>query len=148
VGLRKERRMKKLVAVLIPLLVLVLVSGSVGCNKEITPTPTPTPTSMSTPTPTLLATPTTTPAALFLRITSPQDQSTVSTANVTLNGNTIPGAVVSVSVDNNVVIADIDQNGNFQTVVTLEEGPNFIEVDASDPLGNQVSANVSVIYAP
>jgi hypothetical protein len=140
--------MRKLAVILVVLVILALASGAVGCNKELTPTPTPTPTSMSTPTPTPLATPTTTPAALFLTITSPQDQSTVSTANVTVSGSTIPGAVVSVSVDSNLVIADVDQNGNFQTVVTLDEGPNFIEVDASDPLGNQVSANVSVVYAP
>jgi hypothetical protein len=141
--------MRKLAVILAVLVILALVTGAVGCNKEITPTPTPTPTSiMSTPTPTPLATPTATPAALFLTITSPQDQSTVSTANVTVSGSTIPGAVVSVSVDSNVVIADVDQNGNFQTLVTLDEGPNFVEVDASDPLGNQVSANVSVVYAP
>ncbi len=134
--------MKKLVVVLIPLLVLVLVSGAVGCKKEATPTPTPTPTSTSTPTPTPTST------TLFLKVTSPQDESTVSTANVTVTGSTIPGAVVSVSVDDSIVIADVDQNGNFQTVVPLEEGPNFIEVDASDPLGNQVSATVSIVYVP
>jgi hypothetical protein len=136
--------MRKLVIVLIPLIV-VLALGAFACAGEGT-----TPTVSPTPALTHTAVPTATPAstALFLKVTSPQDQSTVSTANVTVSGSTIPGAVVSVSVDDSVVIADVDQSGNFQAVVTLDEGPNFIEVDASDSLGNQVSANLSVVYAP
>jgi hypothetical protein len=126
-------------------LIVVLMLGTLACAGEgATPAVSPTPTLTHTPLPT--ATPAST--ALFLKVTSPQDQSTVSTADVTVSGSTIPGAVVSVSVDDSVVIADVDQSGNFQAVVTLEEGPNFIEVDASDPLGNQVSANLSIVYAP
>jgi len=124
--------MRKLTIVLIPLIVLVLMLGAFACGKEATPTPTPTPT----------------PAALFLEITSPVDESTVSTGNVTVSGSTIPGAVVSISIDDSTVIADVDPNGNFQTVVPLEEGPNFIEVIASDPLDNQVSDNVTIVYIP
>jgi len=122
--------MRKLTIVLIPLIVLVLMLGAFACGKEATPTPTPT------------------PAALFLEITSPADESTVSTGNVTVSGSTIPGAVVSISIDDSTVIADVDPNGNFQTVVPLEEGPNFIEVIASDPLDNQVSDNVTIVYIP
>jgi Glucodextranase, domain B len=124
--------MRKLTIVLIPLIVLVLMLGAFACGKEATPTPTPTPT----------------PVALFLEITSPVDESTVSTGNVTVSGSTIPGAVVSISIDDSTVIADVDPNGNFQTVVPLEEGPNFIEVIASDPLDNQVSDNVTIVYIP
>jgi len=120
--------MRKLTIVLIPLIVLVLMLGAFACGKEATPTPT--------------------PAALFLEITSPADESTVSTGNVTVSGSTIPGAVVSISIDDSTVIADVDPNGNFQTVVPLEEGPNFIEVIASDPLDNQVSDNVTIVYIP
>ena len=53
--------MKKLAIVLIPLLILALISGVVGCGSDdgitptpiVTPTPTPTPTLTPTPTPTL-----------------------------------------------------------------------------------------------
>lgn len=120
--------MRKLAIALIPF-TAVLIFSAFACGGEA-------------------ATPTPASTALFLKVTSPQDQSTVSTANVTVSGSTIPDAVVSISVDDSIVIADVDQNGNFQAVVTLEEGPNFIEVDASDPLGNQVSASVSIVYAP
>lgn len=56
--------MKKLAVVLIPLLVLVLVVGAMGCTKTVyvTPTPTPTPAPTPTPTPTPVLTPTPTVA--------------------------------------------------------------------------------------
>jgi len=59
--------MKKIAVVLIPLLVLVLVLGALGCSKTVyvvvTPTPTvaPTPTEAPTPTPTPSPSPTTAP---------------------------------------------------------------------------------------
>jgi hypothetical protein len=53
-------KMKKIAVVLIPLAVLVLVFGALGCGEETasTPTPTPIPTVAPTPTPTEVPTPT------------------------------------------------------------------------------------------
>ena len=99
--MKSFRDMRKLAILLIPLVVLMFSALACG-GKAAIPTSTPT------------------PAALFLKVTSPEDESTVSTGNVTVSGSTIPGAVVSVSVGDNTVIADIDQNGNFQAVVPLE----------------------------
>lgn len=134
--MKSLRGMRKLTIVSIPLIVFVLIFGALACaGKGATPTPAPT------------ATPT--PPALFLKVTAPEDESAVSTGNVTVSGVTIPGAVVSVSVGNNTVIADVDQNGNFQAVVPLEEGPNQIDVVASDLQGNEQSSTVTVMmYAP
>jgi len=53
--------MKKIAVVLIPLLVLVLVLGALGCSKTVYVVVTPTPTVAPTPTPTLAPTPTPTP---------------------------------------------------------------------------------------
>ncbi len=62
--------MKKLAIVLIPLLILALISGVVGCGSDdgITPTPiaTPTPTPMPTLTPTPTPTPTPPPEADYM----------------------------------------------------------------------------------
>lgn len=127
--MKSLRGMQKLSILVIPLVVLIF--SALACGGEAaTPTPTSTPT----------------PAALFLNVTSPEDESTVSTGNVTVSGSTIPGAVVSVSVDDNTWIADVDQNGNFQAVVPLEAGPNLIEVVASDQQGNEQSSSISIIY--
>ena len=53
--------MRKIAVVLVPLLVLVLVFGALGCKSTPAPTPTPTPTVAPTPTPTPTPAPTPTP---------------------------------------------------------------------------------------
>jgi hypothetical protein len=85
---------------------------------------------------------------LLLEITQPKDGAQVSTGSITVSGKTIPGAVVSAAIDDTVAIADIDQDGNFSVTVNLEEGPNLIEVVASDQLGNEKSSSIAVIYVP
>ena len=151
------------------LLMLTLIISVAGCTEEETaptptpiltptptltpkPTPTATPTPAPTPTPraTATATPTLTPTttALFLEITQPADGAEVSTSSINVTGKTIPGAVVSASIDEAVEIADVEQDGNFSVTVMLEEGPNLIEVIASDPLGNEEYATVAVVYIP
>jgi ABC-type glycerol-3-phosphate transport system substrate-binding protein len=127
--------MQKLTIVLIPVAVLALMLGALACSGKGA-------TSTSTSTPT--------PAALFLKVTAPADESAVSSGNITVSGVTIPGAVVSISVGNNTQIANVDQKGNFEAVVPLEEGPNQIDVVASDQQqGNEQSSTVTVMmYAP
>lgn len=151
---------RRLTIVLIPLAVLGLMLGAFACTgKETTPAVAPGTSSsisasMPIPTSTAVATPmpptsTTTAAALFLRVTSPEDESTVSTSSIQVTGSTIAGAVVSVTVNDNTQMADVDQSGNFQVTVLLEEGPNQIDVVASDQQGNEQSSTVTVMmYAP
>jgi len=45
-------------------------------------------------------------------------------------------------------VVNVGQDGKFTVAVTLEEGPNFIEVTASDQQGNEKSSSVAVIYVP
>ena len=110
------------------------------------PTPTPKPTSTTTTTPTL--SPTTTPTALSLVVTQPTDGALVSASDIGITGKTIPGAVVSVSINDKIEIVIVGQDGKFTIAVALEEGPNIIEVIASDQQGNEESATVTVIYIP
>ena len=142
IGFRKGGELKKLAIAIIPLLVLALVFGAIGCKKAATPSPSPSPSPKLTPTPT----PTPTTGALFLSVTQPQDQSVVNTASITISGRTIHGAVVSVSLNDSIYIPSVDNNGYFTISVPLDEGPNLIEVIASDYYGNQKSVNISIIY--
>ncbi len=137
--------MKRGTAALILMLLLTLTIFTSGCAKEEA-IHTPTPTSVITPTPTAKQTPT--PTVLLLQITQPIDGAQVSTSAVLVTGKTIPGAVVSVSIDDTVEIANIDQNGNFSVTVNLEEGPNLIEIITSDLQGNEKSSTIAVIYVP
>ena len=62
------------------------------------------------------------------------------TAQLMIQGTTMPGAVVSI--DGN--LADIDAQGNFGGAVALDEGANEIDVMASDDQGNQISTSLFI----
>lgn len=81
-------------------------------------------------------------ATFFLEIVTPKDESVVQNASVLVQGRTAPDAVVSV----NGQPAEVDASGNFSATITLEPGPNSIEVIASDFLDNQDSKVITVIY--
>jgi len=148
---------RKTAILLIMLGVLVLSMASAGCNEKeevtaTTPTiaPTATQPAISTATPKQTITPSISPAStaitLFLTVTQPLDGAQVNTNSILVAGATSPGAVVSVLVNDEVMVADVDQNGNFSVAVSLEEGPNFIEVIASDQHGNEKSTVLAVLY--
>ncbi len=81
---------------------------------------------------------------LFLEITGPADEAQVSTPTVVVSGRTLSDAVVSI----NGNIKDVDTEGIFTGQVTLDIGPNVIEVVASNFYGDEKSAILSVIYIP
>ncbi len=138
-----RRAVKRLVA-LVAVLLLVLVVACAPPPAEITPTPTPTPEPTPAPAPTPIPTPTPTPAGFFLKVTEPKDESIVTTSIIHVSGMTTVDAVLSI----NGEIVEIDEHGNFSTVVTLDEGPNYIEVIASDLEGNQEVVTLLIIYSP
>jgi hypothetical protein len=65
------------------------------------------------------------------------------TAELTVQGLTAPGAVVSV--DGDLADVDVDARGNFVDVAALTEGANAIDVVASDDQGNQVTPTLYVV---
>lgn len=81
---------------------------------------------------------------LTLKVTSPLDESVVNASPVTVSGQTIPGAVVSVNGD----LAVVDAAGRFHMTVNLDEGPNVLEIVASDDNGSELSAILRLIYEP
>ncbi len=97
-----------------------------------------------TPTPTSTLTPTPTPTALFLTIVGPADESVVDVSTITILGKTLASAVVSVNGD----MVDVDSNGLFSLLVTLEAGPNVFDIIATDEEGNEVTTQLIVSFAP
>ena len=85
-----------------------------------------------------------TSGSLTVRLLEPQDGDTVNTAIVSVKGEAPRETVVTVNDDILVVEAD----GKFESDVALEEGPNVIEIVASDLEGNEVSFIVTVTYEP
>ena len=82
--------------------------------------------------------------AFLLLITEPEDQSIISEPAVRLSGRTGPDATVNV----NGVFVSVDELGFFFIVVSLEIGPNIIEVVANNNDGRELSQVIAVIYRP
>lgn len=82
--------------------------------------------------------------ALFLSISEPAPESVVTARRLVIAGCAAPGAFVSVDDD----VVSLDAAGCFRTTVLLEEGPNSLDVVASDRSGRQAAAVVNVIYVP
>jgi len=143
---------------IIPALILLLTACS--------PTPTVTPLSPTTnsnspatipatpmpqeviPTTDIQATPTVvsanTSGSLWLQVLAPQDEAVVNTPQVDVIGSAPAGAVISVN-DEILIVGD---DGQFKTTVFLDEGPNLIEIIASDDNGNETFLILAVTYAP
>lgn len=81
---------------------------------------------------------------LFLELLEPVGDTTVESPLLEVSGLTISEAVVSVDGD----LARVESDGRFALQVPLVLGANLLEVVASDPLGNQISLLLSVIYEP
>lgn len=77
---------------------------------------------------------------IFLEVSQPINNITVTNAVVSLTGKTIPNG--EIFVDDQELKANA--NGNFSTSVTLDEGQNNIYVVASDDLGNSVEKDITI----
>ena len=78
----------------------------------------------------------------LLLITEPENQSVVDSSRLPLSGRTGPNAIVSI----NGRSVPVDRFGYFSTTMPLVEGPNFIDVVATNDDGQTFSEVVEVIY--
>ncbi|MDA0232109.1 MAG: hypothetical protein O3B04_06995 [Chloroflexi bacterium] len=82
---------------------------------------------------------------LFLEMLSPvTDELFVTQSTYEFTGRTTVDAVLSV----NDTVLEVDEEGRFAFAVDLEEGPNVIEVVASNARGEQFDEVLLVIYEP
>ena len=118
-----------------------------------TPVPTPTatpvpPTPTPTPEPTATTTPAPTPGSgtfnLSLEFEGLGDESVVRGDTVLLRGLTSADAIVSV----NGVIVEVQADGSFELTLVLAEGPNEVEIVASDLSGNSINYSLVIVSIP
>jgi hypothetical protein len=81
------------------------------------------------------------PRDLLLQVSLPEDNSVVNQSRVSVTGRTSPDATVSI----NEILPVIGPSGEFEASITLEEGPNLIEIIASDLAGDVRSRVMTVI---
>jgi len=97
------------------------------------------------PPPTLGSRPTPTAQSSFtIAVEAPRDGETLRVSPTIVIGQTQPNALVSV----NDTVGFADAAGRFSLSVPLAEGPNILEVLASNTAGEQVFVIVTVLYQP
>jgi len=84
------------------------------------------------------------PQPFLLLVTEPESQSIVSEPLVRLSGRTGPEAILSI----NGVSVLLDELGFFFTMLSLEPGPNIIDVVATNNDGRVLSTVIALIYRP
>ncbi len=80
----------------------------------------------------------------LLVISEPENESIVTSPRLPVSGRTDPSAVVSV----NGRSVPVDRFGYFSTNLPLLEGPNILDVVATNSTGETLSKVVAVIYRP
>ena len=80
----------------------------------------------------------------LLLVTEPENESIVSVSMLRLAGRTGPNAIVSI----NGRSVPVDRFGYFSGTVALDEGPNVIDVVATNDDGRTLSTVLAVIYRP
>jgi hypothetical protein len=73
-----------------------------------------------------------------------QDLMTVSAAQFSLQGQAPPGTVISI----NEQFAVVDESQAFAFPLALEEGPNLVEIVASNASGQEAVFEIVLIYDP
>lgn len=86
---------------------------------------------------------TTTQETIPLKVTSPADAADLDSSTVAVTGQTSPGAIVTANGETDIA----DTGGNFSITISLNQGPNIIDVTASDDSGNSNEVTLMVNVA-
>jgi hypothetical protein len=111
--------------------------ATAGATLRAWQTPTPIPTAESIPVELSIG-------SLWLKITAPPDNGIATTPTVEVVGRATEGAVLTINED--IILVKEDQV--FNSRVELENGPNVIEVLASDINGDELYYFLTVYYEP
>ena len=84
------------------------------------------------------------PPPFFLLVTEPTDQVIVANQFIRVSGKTVPQAKITV----NGVGVEVDQDGDFSTLIILRVGANLIEVLVRNTDGRTLTAERTVDYSP
>lgn len=95
-----------------------------------------------------LATPVATPSPELSKVVlhSPEDESVVTEAGVTIAGATTPRTVVVIVLNQEETITTADDTGNFSITAELTPGNNSLRVYQYDENGNETILQRTVVY--
>lgn len=80
--------------------------------------------------------------SLWVRLFA-EDGMQISSSDFMLNGQAAPETVLSFNDDQILVVGE---DGKFSIPLTLDEGPNLIQITASDAEGNTLDMELSILF--
>ncbi len=86
-------------------------------------------------------------ASVFLEIKEPENEIISREESLVIKGETVAEATVVVIWEEGEDILVADENGQFETEITLIGGENVIEISSYDDEGNDASENLIVTYS-
>jgi len=137
--MKQERVILSFVAVLIGLLAAGLAfyfyqsTKTVSSSNQVTVNaPTPTPTPMPT---------------VYISLSSPNDESVVTSKTLTVSGKTNPNATIIIYTDNGQQVVQPSSQGDFSTTLTLDDGENLLKLMSVLPGGETTTLQRTVTYS-
>ncbi|MEI6690891.1 MAG: hypothetical protein WCL07_04040 [bacterium] len=130
------------VAVFIGLLIgAVIIGGIYRAKSALEAHRTPTPTPLITSAKTVIAN-----NNLLLKITSPIDNSVVTTSKLELTGATQLNTYITILTEKNEYIIVPNELGNFTQEISLVKGVNIIVVTSYTPQGDKTEKTLNLVY--
>lgn len=136
--MKQEKVILSFIAVLIGLVVAGVVFYIYQSTKTVSTTqsqrlenPTPTPNQKS---------------SLFLQIYEPKDEQIADRKTVTISGKTNPGATVAILTTTGEEIIQPSREGNFNTTIQIDDGINYIKIQAFLPTGETETVQRIIAY--
>lgn len=86
-------------------------------------------------------------SAVFLKITEPENEIISKEEDISLKGETVSEAIVVIIWEEGEDILVADEEGIFETEITLIGGENEIEISVYDDQGNNASQILTITYS-
>lgn len=85
-------------------------------------------------------------SGFFLKVLSPKDESLVDRKTVTVSGKTTKDATVVILTTSTHEVVKPSNQGDFTTNITIDDGANYIKIQAISPSGEIETVNRIVSY--
>jgi hypothetical protein len=82
-----------------------------------------------------------------INVTSPENNSLLSSDKTTITGKTTPKSNVVIATTTNTFTGKSDQQGNFEISINLEAGLNIIKISSVDSENNQKDTSINITYS-
>jgi hypothetical protein len=82
-----------------------------------------------------------------INITSPENNSLLSSSKTTITGTTTPKSNIVIATTTNTFTGKSNEQGNFEIPINLEAGLNIIKISAIDSENNQKDTSINITYS-